>query len=421
MDATVWCCKICISNLCRPEKDIKMSPPALANLLWLGREDPLCKRATMGARLLSCLGRPVWRKLILGKGSHDESEKGIAGNFIFLAQASLSEVSITLPPRTEEIQESFVVLFSRSIDDVKKARALIVHRDDYLALIRLRKKVCQVYSDVQLNEEQVRRFPEQGVPQELLECAQHLPEAENVNVAHVGPASRKGDMACEAHGAAKPIGKDDADDADWEEVDTTTAEAVQLTETEQETMKFETNTAEDVIAVDHSNDPGIHETFAAFQTKLQAVNAAATRVMAAEQQLFSQTEVGASKPDADVEKPDDLTAVNAACAIAAEKEECRTLILETQELAKKLTAAERKKRDTAFLEQDQACISTSSQPLSMLHPDTWSKCFVDFFYGDAVPNMELRGLAGNKTVHVEINDLFTWLQDREELEYAYLI
>ena len=107
MDATVWCCKICISNLCRPEKDIKMPPPALANLLWLGREEPLCKRATAGARLLSCLGRPVWRKLILGKGSHDESEKGIAGNFIFLAQARLSELSVTLPPWTEELQESF--------------------------------------------------------------------------------------------------------------------------------------------------------------------------------------------------------------------------------------------------------------------------------------------------------------------------
>ena len=123
-------------------------------------------------------------------------------------------------------------------------------------------------------------------------------------------------MACEAHGAAKPVEKDDADDADWEELDTTTADAGSLTQAEHERMKFETNTAEDVIAVDHSNDPGLLETFTAFQTKLQAVNAAATRVMAAQHQLFSHSQVGASKPNADDEKPDDLTAVNAACAIA---------------------------------------------------------------------------------------------------------
>ena len=256
------------------------------------------------------------------------------------------------------------------------------------------------------------------MPQELLACAQHLPEAENVTIAHVGPASRASDMACEAHGAAKPVEKDNADDADWEEAGTTTHTAESPTEAEHETMKFETNTAEDVIAVDHSNDPGVLETFAAFQTKLQAVNAAAARVMAAGQQHSSQSEVSVAKPDAGVEKPDDRTAVNAACAIAARREECRTLVLETQELAKKLNAPELKKMSQKFAETNQACISTSGSPLSMLNPDTWPKCFLDFFYGDAVPNMELRGKEGNNTVHVDFNELFTWLQDREELEYT---
>ena len=54
----------------------------------------------------------------------------------------------------------------------------------------------------------------------------------------------------------------------------------------------------------------------------------------------------------------------------------------------------------------------------MLHPDTWAKCFLDFFYGDAVPNMHLRGQVGNNTVHVDNTELFCWLQDREELEYT---
>ena len=38
--------------------------------------------------------------------------------------------------------------------------------------------------------------------------------------------------------------------------------------------------------------------------------------------------------------------------------------------------------------QAEACVSTSGSPLSMLAPETWQKCFVEFFYGDAVPNMK---------------------------------
>ena len=106
MDATVWCCKDCISDLCREDKYIKMPPPALANLLWLGREHPLCQKATTGTRMLSCLGRPVWRKLILGRGHHEETEKGIRGNFIFLAQARVTNLAPSLPPRSDELSEA---------------------------------------------------------------------------------------------------------------------------------------------------------------------------------------------------------------------------------------------------------------------------------------------------------------------------
>ena len=53
----------------------------------------------------------------------------------------------------------------------------------------------------------------------------------------------------------------------------------------------------------------------------------------------------------------------------------------------------------------------------MLAPETWPKCFVEFFYGDAVPNMKERGKKGTGTVHVSVEELFGWLQDREELEY----
>ena len=99
IDATVLCCYTCINNLCRrtPE-EIAMPSPALANFFWLGRDHILCQRASIGTRMLSCLGRPVWRKLILGKCDKYEQETGIGGNSILLAQARPEDLAAALPP-----------------------------------------------------------------------------------------------------------------------------------------------------------------------------------------------------------------------------------------------------------------------------------------------------------------------------------
>ena len=388
-----------------------MPPPALANLLWLGREHVLCQKASLGTRMLSCLGRPVWRKLILGKGDKDEQEKGIGGNSILLAQARPEELATSLPPTTEQMQDTFVVLFARSIDEVSRAQMLVVNRQDYVALVRTRQQVCPVYAEIPLDEERTRQLPENDVPEQLLACAQHLPETEKVCIATVGPASRPIHLDCDAHGAAKPDAEHNADDEDWEQLDDGKLEAAKPTDAEQERQAFDTNTAEDVIAVDHAAEPGLLETFAAFQTKLTAMQEAASRVIAVQQRQ-------AEEAESSVGTPADASSVMAAGATAATKEQCRTLVLETQELAKRLTKPALKRMADTFAQQEQACVSTSGAPLSMFAPDTWPKCFLEFFYGDAVPNMKERGMKGNGTVHVTMEEIFKWLQDREELEYA---
>ena len=106
----------------------------------------------------------------------------------------------------------------------------------------------------------------------------------------------------------------------------------------------------------------------------------------------------------------------AAGATAAAKEQCRTLVLETQELAKNLTKPELKRMAESLAAHAEACVSTSGSPLSMFAADTWPKCSVEFFYGDAAPNMKERGMKGNGTVYAPMEDIFEWLQDREELE-----
>ena len=64
-----------------------------------------------------------------------------------------------LPPKGGELKESFVAVFTRAEDDVSRAQMLMVHRDTYLALIRLRKQVCETYQEVALDEARVAAFP----------------------------------------------------------------------------------------------------------------------------------------------------------------------------------------------------------------------------------------------------------------------
>ena len=210
------------------------------------------------------------------------------------------------------------------------------------------------------------------MPHELLACAQHLAETENVNVTQIGPASRQVDVACDAHCLAKPRAGESADDAEWEQVGEEAKRAAEPTDAERAQYAFETNTAETVIAVDHTNDPGLLQTCAAFQTKLHAVQAQAARVLATQPQHEDQRSNSVGEPAAPA-------SVETACASAAEREQCRTLVLGTQELANKLAKTDLKRMANALMEQEQAVVSTSGAPLSMRDPESWPKCFLEFF------------------------------------------
>ena len=71
---------------------------------------------------------------------------------------------------------------------------------------------------------------------------------------------------------------------------------------------------------------------------LPRVLEAAARVIAVQQRY-------ANESDVSVVKPDDCAAVGRACEVAAEKEHCRTLVFETQELAKNRTRPEPKNKN----------------------------------------------------------------------------
>ena len=70
-----------------------------------------------------------------------------------LTQPKSSEIIKTLPPSPAGIAESFVVLFTTGRQDVRKAKMLMVPRQQYLRCAKLRAKVCEVFADVEVSEE----------------------------------------------------------------------------------------------------------------------------------------------------------------------------------------------------------------------------------------------------------------------------
>ena len=135
-DELAWICYDCANCLCKPDEHIEMPEYALANLMFLGRLPALLqKHDTLGLRMLLSLGRPCFRKLVLGKGAKDERESGLLGNHVLLSQPA-AKLDDVLPPSGESLSDSFVALFGSSPEEVAKCQLLKVHREAYVTLVR---------------------------------------------------------------------------------------------------------------------------------------------------------------------------------------------------------------------------------------------------------------------------------------------
>ena len=94
-----------------------MPPFALANGMWLGRQHPLLQNASLGLRLLLGLGRPCFRKLLLGAGRKEERQSGTTGNHVLVSQGSPS-ISEVLPPSSRQLSDSFVAVFGQDKEEL---------------------------------------------------------------------------------------------------------------------------------------------------------------------------------------------------------------------------------------------------------------------------------------------------------------
>ena len=270
-DQTARICFECAGCLCVEDKLIKMPEFALANDLWLGRERTALQNATLGLRMLLGLGRPCFRKLLLGKGQKDTLQSGFTGNHILISQASAT-LAEALPPPSTHLKDSFVVIFGQNADDLRKCQLLTVQRDAYKALAAERARDNAIFAEVPLDQAAVNALPINGVPQQLLDCAVQMPEVEQYRATRPGPGTIRDplDAACPSDDASDELADVDDDEHAAHPPDEAAPTSAAQPSTESQSLEH-LNHFETPVGMDPTAVPTFVQHVAAFKHNLEQV------------------------------------------------------------------------------------------------------------------------------------------------------
>ena len=219
-DAVAHICYDCATCLCVDDKLIKMPRFALANHMFLGREHPLLQDSTPGLRLLLGFGRPCFRKLLLGRGRREDRESGTTGNHILVSQGAPS-ASEVLPPTSSQLAKTFVAVFGQNKEDLAKCQLLTVSRHAYRTLAEERLRVNSCFGRKRLDHQAVDALPENGVPQQFIDCGAQMPEVDRYRSTRSGPGTIRDplDAAKEDDNASDELSEKSGDECDAEEHD----------------------------------------------------------------------------------------------------------------------------------------------------------------------------------------------------------
>ena len=392
-DKPAWSCLSCIRHLCLVSGP-QMPPLCLANLNWLGREHPSFQTLSLGTKLLLGKGRPVLRQVFLGKGKASESYTGLIGNTILLAQAAVETAQIL--PSINKLLDTLVIVFCKSVDEVRACKALTVNRHHYLECLQIRKNICPAFFDVKIDNDAVKDLPLNAVPDFFIQHAVHVPETEYIQKMD-GP----GDVAM---GTSHSNEKEH--DLDLAETDKEIGIAHEPKSSEllpeTELLEQEENKPDVMIGIDYQQDPKPAQLFQALQIKLQHLQKEAGKLVAEAAQEKTWEEITATVRQ------------------VGQEEHCNRIVIDIQDTMKKLLRENKNLDDVASsllnvnqgLHVDAFAVPTS-KVLSSFDPLTFSSCFTEFFYGDAVP-----GLPNRPNPEVSYQDLFSALMQREEMEYS---
>jgi len=399
IDAVAHICYECATCLCVEDKLIKMPRFALSNAMWLGRQHTLLQNASLGLRLLLGLGRPCLRKLLLGAGRREERQSGTTGNHVLVSQGSPS-IREVLPPSSRQLSDSFVAVFGQDKEDLSKCQLLTVSRNAYKTLAEERVRVNSAFVRTIIDQQAVEALPENGVPQQLIECAVQMPEVDKYAATRCGPGTIRDplDAAQEDDDASDEISDASSNEGLKEHAATEMASSVG--QPASKTSDPQLNQLETPLGLDPTSTPAFVQHVAAFKAQLDLVQDAVKQMRRAAQP----TDASAAQP----------ANASDATAQAAAEEECFRTVLDLREAAQKLD--KHKFQEKAKLLDDvdnKAMFVPGNKLLSMFDSSTWTQCFSEFWYGDALPNMSEQ----QQKPRLTFEELFEALPDREELEY----
>jgi len=366
-DGLVWSCWDCLQDLCARKPRIPLD--ALVNDNWVGREKPNVSKATVATKTLLSHGRLCMKQVRLGRSDPSTQQTGVSGNTIFFAQPTADIPSMELPPPTDALQNSFNIILTRKLDDLRYAQWATIEREPYMELARQRKAECPAFLHTVLKEDEAAtRLPERGVPEHLLNCRQLVDGADKAPVHLSGPAARAPEHGHkdEAGEGSESSGHETADDAEDGAAQPDLGYVYE-------------NVAESTVAVDPVHDVQPVRMMQALQAKIGALSTHAKNIAQNEKKALIVDNDGVSQPVVDEGGRHSMT----------------SLVLDVQQVARSL-----KDSDLAALEATQtgedarrtvfpqALAVPTQKPLDSFDARTWPLCFVEWWYGDGAPNLE---------------------------------
>ena len=420
-DRPLWLCKACTTSLCRPEPVMPFF--ALANWNWGGRLHPLYYNLSIATKALLGLAIMICRLVVLRHSKHEEDqEKGFVGNTILLAQPRPQQIMRALPPADDEVSKYLSVCFNSqkmTTADVGKHQALKIDPEEYIRCSELRRKVCPVFAEVQIDQEQIRtQWPERAVPAAILEGAQSMDTLHTFKPTLDGPATMKastcnlppqdqGPEVIDDGGAAATEHGQCADDGAATEHGSCADDGAATEHIDASALPLDLP-AEFLIGVQEEDaqaqDP--IDLLVVFQKKLELVQEAGKRLHKLEERR--------------VQAKGTEAAADAATALTAVKAKHGTALVELQTVTTKMGDAYQQRLTEALASASMAdgkasaartLRISSGKPVNVFDAAAWPTAFVEFFYGDCAPNLA-------RPRSVGLRELFCYLATREELEYS---
>ena len=80
-------------------------------------------------------------------------------------------------------------MFGQDPSDLRKCQTLMVHREAYRRLATARRQVNSIFSQVLLDNDAIDLLPDDGVPQQIWDCAVQMPEVDRYKPTRAGPGT----------------------------------------------------------------------------------------------------------------------------------------------------------------------------------------------------------------------------------------